>query len=146
MYINGTHSAFYQAGRRKGLEDTWSAARKIICAPCDGGYEMDVLSDLFDEIHPEEILKNFSAEEAIEKISGYEQQISNYNNIAVGSEVVITTLEDRVSGVVVKVAENGLTLFSPSELCTYHIQRSAIKTVTLTGKVFGDIAEIMNKN
>ena len=146
MYINGTHSTFYQAGRRKGLEDAWSAARKIVCNPDDGGYTTDILRDLFGEVLPEDILRDFTADVAVEKIAEHERQINNYNNITVGSEVTISLqyADEGLSGVVVKVNEDGLIIFSPFDLTTYRIYRSDIKGVSLSGKIFGDICEIMN--
>lgn len=138
----------YKAGRRKGLEDAWGAAKKIVCSPDDGGYTTDVLGDLFNEVLPDDILRDFTAEEAVEKIAEHERQINNYNNITVGSEVTISLqyANEGLSGVAIKVNEDGLIIFSPSDLTTYRIYRSDIKGVSLSGKIFGDICEIMNRS
>ena len=95
---------------------------------------------------PEDILRDFTADVAVEKIAEHERQINNYNNITVGSEVTISLqyADEGLSGVVVKVNEDGLIVFSPFDLTTYRIYRSDIKGVSLSGKIFGDICEIMN--
>ena len=151
MCISETNSPFnitanYNAGYKKGLKDAWDAARKIVCSPDDGGYTTDVLRDLFDEVLPDDILRDFTADVAVERIAEYKRQINNYNNITVGSEVTISLqyADEGLSGVVVKVNEDGLIIFSPFDLTTYRIYRSDIKGVSLSGKIFGDICEIMN--
>lgn len=150
MYVSENNSVPFQNGYKQGITDAWEAARRIVCYPEDGGYVNDTLRALFDNVNPPEILFINSAEDAIKVISEYEKTARSYDAITVGSEVILKVnrgnKNESVKGVVVKVNENGLVLFTPSDLTMLHISRAVIWEVALTGKTYGDIAEIMNRS
>lgn len=147
MCVNENNTIPFQNGYKQGITDAWEAARKIICYSENGGYTTDILRELFDNIVPAEILLMNSAEEAIEAISEYENTDRSYASITVGSEVTLKVNRDNkseyIKGVVVKVNESGLVLFTPSDLTMLHISRAVIWEVALTGKVYSDIPTIM---
>lgn len=147
MCVNGNNTIPFQKGYKQGITDAWEAARKIVCYPEDGGYSTDILRELFENILPAEIFFMNSAEEAIKAISEYEKTDRSYASITVGSEVTLKVnrgnKNESIKGVVVKVNESGLVLFTPSDLTMLHISRAVIWEVALTGKVYSDISAIM---
>lgn len=145
MYVSGNNSAFYQAGYKQGIEDAWKTARRIVCFPENGGYDTDVVVNLFATMDCDKILQEVSAEDAVKAILDYEKFLSSYDSIKVGSEVVLEvdrgSKNESVKGVVIKVDNNGVTLLNSSDLT--RISRVGITKITLTGKVYSDIPTIM---
>lgn len=70
---------------QKGLNDAWKAARKIVCDESCGGMSMTELA-IFNRGSSSSILRDFTAQQAIEKLKAYEEKQSD--KIDVGDEVI----------------------------------------------------------
>ena len=70
---------------RKGLDDAWEAARKIVC---DEKLDWNTLLHLFNKCNFTGIFGEFSASEAIEKLKAYEEKQKADDEIKVGDEVI----------------------------------------------------------
>ena len=75
---------FYQ----KGLEDAWEAAKKIVIDTDHGGIAMGTLCEIFDTRSYSYIMRENTAQEAIDKIKAYEDK---KDRIDVGDEVATET-------------------------------------------------------
>lgn len=74
---------------QQGLNDAWACARKITCLKKDGGIPGDELVKVFGNYIASDIVKYFSASEAMEKIKDYEEeQEEKKSQIKVGDEVI----------------------------------------------------------
>ena len=62
-----------------GLEESWEAARKIVCEKESGGLSMKQLSDIFGMNSYGTILKLLDAKQAIKKIKDYEENKNTEN-------------------------------------------------------------------
>lgn len=128
----------YESGKRamyqKGLKDAWEAARKI----CTNWVLPDsVLSKIFGmDKTIDDIMKESTASEAIEKIRAYEQR---QEEIKVGDEV------EAMAGnaVVIEVIDGGQTVryMYPDTITG----RNKACNVTRTGRHFPQIAEVLQK-
>ena len=58
----------------QGLNDAWECARKIMLNKVNGGLPTEEHSKIFGYIATSEVLKNYTASEAIAKIKEYEEQ------------------------------------------------------------------------
>ena len=87
-YINENYGSMQDEAYRRGLEDAWEAARKIIRMP-DGDI-LDLFPDCYASVCTavQAILK-YDASEAIAKLKAYEDKRSD--RIEVGDEVIWTT-------------------------------------------------------
>ena len=78
----------YESGKRamyqKGLKDAWEAARKIVLPGDVSGIYLADLEEIFDRSSLQDVIKDYSASECIEKIRAYEQE---KEEIKVGDEV-----------------------------------------------------------
>lgn len=95
----------YQYGYEKGLNDAWEAAYKIIAPIRNGGFDGDTLKKIFDEGNQYEIIKNYTAKIAVEKIKNYEDIIHIEDMIHIGDEVtayglkfIVTEIDDNSIG------------------------------------------------
>lgn len=71
---------------QKGLDDAWEAARKIVC---DEDFSMNELYKIFRKGSSDEILMDFTATEALERIKAYEKEKQKADDeIKVGDEVI----------------------------------------------------------
>ena len=76
------------SGYAQGMHDAWQAARKIACFVDDGGINTEDLAGVFGSGMACDIMRDYTAAEAIEKIREFEEAGSA---ICVGDEV---TAED----------------------------------------------------
>ena len=70
---------------QKGLEDAWEAARRIVVDTDHGGLALGTLSEIFGTQSCSYIMRENTAQEAIDKIKAYEDKRSD--RIEVGDEV-----------------------------------------------------------
>ena len=63
-----------KATYEEGLNDAWETARKIRLYPSDGGISIEDLSKIFGNQTHYDILRDYSAQEAIEKIKAWEDK------------------------------------------------------------------------
>lgn len=57
-----------------GLNDAWECARKLIIVESEGGLPIGEQLEIFDNTFPVEVLKRYTASEAIAKIKEYENK------------------------------------------------------------------------
>jgi hypothetical protein len=58
----------------QGLNDAWDCARKLIVVESEGGLPIREQLEIFDNTFPVEVLKKYTASEAIAKIKEYENK------------------------------------------------------------------------
>lgn len=79
------YSNFEEASYEKGLNDGWECAKKICLTKRNGGIGVDSVKKIFKTADIGEIMKNFSPQEAIEKLKAREEK----QEIQVGDVVSI---------------------------------------------------------
>ena len=70
--ISSKEQSIADKAYQSGLSDAWEAARKIVCLISDGGFTQDLLDSIFGSHNHQSIMAQYSASDAIEKISKYE--------------------------------------------------------------------------
>ena len=76
---------------RQGLEDAWEYAKKIVLNPDDGGLGLSELNEIFGFYTLQSIFKNYTVQQAIEKLKAYEKEQKANDEIKVGDEVINNT-------------------------------------------------------
>jgi ribosomal protein L40E len=71
------------SGYKKGLEDAWECAKKVVLPSYEGGLAFDVFEEIFGECGYQRVLKKYKVSEAMQKITEYEkrQKIENFANV-----------------------------------------------------------------
>lgn len=87
---------------KRGAEDAWNAALKIVLQECWGGYSVDELKEIFKTPSFRDIIETVDCLEAIEKIREHEKR----NKFKVGDEVTNGT----DTGVVTKIGKTDVAL------------------------------------
>ena len=123
----------------QGLADAWEAARKIVCRISDGGYTQDLLDGIFGSHNYQSIMAQYSASDAVEKISKYEPE----EQIQVGDEVKWNGDEPDAMFVVTHIDENGYISGINSEEMRY--ARRNPENWTKTGRRFPELVELLRK-
>ena len=92
-----------KAEYRRGLNDAWEAARKIVC---DESFDASTLMHIFNRRSSfDGIFGNFSASEAIAKLKAYEEKQND--KIEVGDTVDLKdAVSDKGGGIVTKIFDN----------------------------------------
>ena len=122
----------------KGLNDAWEAARKIILSSKRGGFSIDEFAECFGRNTLKyDVLEDYSASEAVEKISKYELE---KEELKVGDEV--KCIKENWTAIVTKIKEESLTLMDASGAIAngYEITR-----FVKTGRHFHEIAAVLAK-
>lgn len=123
------------AAYRKGLEDAWDAARKIVLSREDGGlFGYEERKAVFG-CGNYMALKTFLAPEAIKKIRQYEQEQKDFK---VGDEVIS---DEDIKGVTVDMDDYLLHVLDENGV----IQAWPIEDAVKTGRYFPEIAEVLRK-
>lgn len=121
----------------EGLNDAWEMARKIRLYPSDGGISIEDLGKIFGNQTHYDILRDYSAQEAIEKIKAWEDK----NEIKVGDEVVYS---DGIKGIVVGISNNAGQISVLNN--EYDVPQLLIKNnATKTGRHFDQIEEVLKQ-
>lgn len=117
----------------RGLSDAWEAARKI----CTNWVLPDsVLSEIFGmDKTIDDIMKESTASEAIEKIRQYEQE--KEEQIQVGDEVIIRNK----TAVVTEITDRYVRIMYSDGGCYALFSKGIVKT----GRHFPEIAEVLQK-
>ena len=137
-YTRGAHDAkkvfedHADEAYRKGLNDAWAAARKIVCLISDGGFTQDLLDSIFGSHNHQRIMAQYSASDAIEKISKYEPEQTQ-----IGDEVE----GDFGIGMVTKPLEGGAYIMWKDGSSGSHTTNE----FRLTGRHFPELAEVLRK-
>ena len=85
--------------RNASMNRAWECAKRIASGVENGGLTIDELSYIFNRIYISKIFQDFSAQEAIEKIEAYEEEMAN--EIHVNDEVQMGDL----TGIVFKIED-----------------------------------------
>lgn len=72
---------------QRGLDDAWEAARRIVVDTDHGGLALGTLSGIFGTQSYSYIMRENTAQEAIDKIKAYEDEQKKKDRIDVGDEV-----------------------------------------------------------
>ena len=72
---------------QRGLDDAWEAARRVAFNPHMGGLSVEDLEKAFDCLVPQQVFKNYTAKQTIEKLKAYEEKQKADDEIKVGDEV-----------------------------------------------------------
>ena len=126
---------------QQGLSDAWEAARKIVCRISDGGYTQDLLDSIFGSHNYQSIMAQYSASDAVEKISKYKpEQKQEEEQIQVGDEV--WNIKDGWIAVVSNIDGECMTLMDTNGALGdgYDVNR-----FTKTGRHFPEIAAVLAK-
>ena len=71
---DGTFAKKIEEAYKNGLNDAWGCARKIMLNKVNGGLPTEEHSKIFGYVATFEVLKNYTASEAIAKIKEYEEK------------------------------------------------------------------------
>ena len=140
----------YESGKRamyqKGLKDAWDAARKIVLPGDVSGIYLADLEEIFDRSSLQDVIKDYSASECIEKIRQYEQgkegRITKGDVVRMKSapeiEILVTYAD--------KVYFSGIALTEVDDNCEIGDQYTdiVIHKVEKTGRHY-EIAEVLAK-
>lgn len=122
----------YDSGYSEGLKDAWEAVDKIFDMPCK---LREQLFNRCDSVGVWDVIREYSASEAIEKIRQYEQE--KEKQIHVGDEVTTASGKAVVTGV-------GPVHFEYDYADGSH-GYDEVKNVKKTGRHFPEIAEVLRK-
>ena len=75
---------------QRGLDDAWEAARRVAFNSHIGGLSVEDLEKAFDCLVPQQVFKNYTAQQTIEKLKAYEEKQKTDDEIKAGDEVEIT--------------------------------------------------------
>ena len=88
-YINEHFGDLQDTAYQRGLEDAWEAARKVALNSNDGGLSIEKLDEIFDRYTLQQVLKEYTAKQAIAKLKVYEEKQKADEEIKVGDEVEV---------------------------------------------------------
>ena len=133
----------------QGRNEAWEATKKIYLAVSKGGLSGDTIVSLFGAVTCNEVITNFSASEAIEKIKAYEEKKQEEDNIIhIGDEVVMKEhIPSEINGKAIVIAIDGCSKCGCNVMNangdTDWIDRDEIDRKT--GRHFPEIKELMKK-
>jgi hypothetical protein len=122
---------------KKGLEDAWEAARRIVVDTDHGGLALGTLSEIFGTQSYSYIMRENTAQQAIDKIKAYEDG-KHSDRIEVGDEVRTRDGAPNHTFLVTKVTDSHVYGISYDGSWNYWTKDE----VTKTGKHY-DIASIL---
>ena len=73
-YINKNFGSLQDEAYQAGLNDAWEAARKINIEEADGGLSNDELKTMFGNSSNCKVMRDYTAQEAINRIKAYESK------------------------------------------------------------------------
>lgn len=128
-----------------GLNDAWDAIKKIVCEVEDGGYDTDVLHEVFELSYADEIILRYTPQEIIDRIAAYEKR--KKEGIKVGSEVTFLKYTgdkfEIVRGIVFAINTVNtlckLTVYDCDDKRVYQIPQISGRNVTPTGRFFPSV-------
>lgn len=116
-----------------GLNDAWDNARKVEVSSVDGGFSIDEMEAIFDDIEANNILCNYNGVEAAAKIKAYEEE---KNKIHIGDEVFSYAFNNK--GIVTKIGSNNIITIVCDKISSIS---TSIDKVYKTGKSYPQIFE-----
>lgn len=131
--IHDCYNEGYKKAYEKGLEDAWECAKRIALNLCDGG--IGVGRDVSYKI-----LKNFSAQEAIDKIKAWEEKSGQSDDeIKIGDEVNVLGFNAPV--VVIALHDDAVKVMNLYGDTGVHSKYN----ITKTGKHLDQISEVFEQ-
>ena len=121
---------------QRGLNDAWECARRLLFNVEDGGMSTSELCEIFHRNGFYRILKDYSAQEAIEKIDGYEKQ---KNALKVG-DVVLQTYDNTMAVIMGEADEDHAWHVYTENGCVEKWSESVFRK---TGRTFPQIEEVL---
>ena len=103
----------FSDGYKRGLEDAWDAAKKIVVDTDHGGFKLDTLREIFGTQGYSYIMQDNTAQEAIDKIKAYEEKQED-DSIKVGDEVRHKNHNTSWTAVVIRREEDVIYLMGHS--------------------------------
>lgn len=119
-----------------GLNEAWELTRKLIISDYDGAYSAKDMRDIWEHGGFLSILKDFTAQQALEKLKKYE----NHKEIEVGDEVV-----DKYGWKRVVISINGEITFMNSDGSFSEYCKRALSDFKKTGRHFPQIEEMLKQ-
>lgn len=120
---------------RQGLDDAWVVIKKITKDETVGGYSFEMIRDIFSSACVYDIVRNYTAEEAIAKIKEYEDK-QKQDTIRIGDEIE-TKFGTR--GVVITDTPDEEGTISVWFRTDAHVQSYPVKDLMKTGRHFDQI-------
>lgn len=134
----------YDDGYKKGLNDAWEAAVKIVNSPLS---DAKIMEELFNTTLPEDVLPNISASEAIAKIKEYEEKHAD-DEIKLWDEVIIKRSSlgfEGTKGIVINTNPsefNGLIEVLINYATSHHYKPENLEK---TGKSYPELGNILDQ-
>lgn len=128
----------YDDGYKKGLNDAWEAAKKIMLPSTKGGIPTYDLEDIFKYKGNEfNVLVNYSASDAIEKIKKYEEKLmpNIYDEVIIRSK---GSFYENDKAIVLDVDNDDITVLLPDRKTGLY----KVNALEITGKSFPNLPEL----
>lgn len=94
-----------KAARDKGRAEAWTTANMIAGCECNGGFPSEWLIEVFGTPEPAEVLSNYTAQEAKEKIDSWAKRRTETTTEFRVGDVIKTCLG---KGIITSVSEDGI--------------------------------------
>ena len=128
---------------KKGLDEAWEAAKKIVLPCGDGGLAFGELKGVFgdDYSYPRDILLGFTASEALAKLRDYEaRKKAEDEAVKVGDEV----RDGNENGVVTQVDNEGSYILNANGFIRYYVNAD-LANFEKTGRHFPAIRRALRR-
>ena len=130
-----------------GLNDAWDCARKVIIDKCEGGISYDERTKIFGSTFVTDVMKKYTASEAIAKIKEYEVKQKQGNELNIGDEIIITLPNALYKG------EKGIVTQADTQIDGYarimfsdgYENSYKIKAIKKTGKSYPEFVNILEQ-
>lgn len=128
---------------KQGLEDAWEYAKKIVLNPDDGGLGLSELNEIFGFYTIQSIFKNYTVQQAIEKLKAYEKEQKADDTINVGD--IIT--DGKINYLVMDITDKSYIALQGTDFEPAYIGKDYIKSYhnLHDSKDMQKIAEEINK-
>ena len=133
-YVKENFKDLLEGEYQRGLNDAWECARKIVCDESCGGMSMKELVEIFNKSSDAYILRDFTAQQAIEMLKAHEKKQGD----KIGAGDVVKTYNG-ITFVVTKATIDGIVVGFEGKGNTC---RFALSEVTKTGEHY-NINEIL---
>lgn len=135
--LEGTFISLFKTDYERGLTDAWECARRLT-HPRYGGYCDSEQKKIFGYENSDDVLTEYSASEAIQKIKEYEEKQKQLDEFEIGDEVI------DIYG-----SKGCVTSYDDDELCIlYHngtVGRSTKSSYSKTGRCFPYLISVLNE-
>ena len=143
-YINEHYGELKDDAYKRGLEDAWGAARKIVRMP--EGDLLNIFTECYSAVCTAlQVLLKYDTSEAIAKLKAYEEKQKADSEIKVGDEVYAYTPSGKTRPfVIIKIYdEDGVKYYSGINADGNHVQGGL--NYIKTGRHFPHVAELLKE-